>query len=176
MLIILYITNTILLLFISPPCAMGLAGVSWGLLVGGAVKDIIVFIFDPKSMDGMCGDTGVRLGGQVNLTLGPWGRNYEGGIGVSKEGATGTISVAFSKGAFFSLSLAGAVLGSRGGVNDTFYDKVTSPKSIVNGDVTMPANRPTCIDEVYDKLAKLATPPPEAPAAEEPAADAEEAK
>jgi lipid-binding SYLF domain-containing protein len=140
----------------SPPCAMGLAGVGWGFLVGGAIKDIMIFIFDQHTMDGMCGDAGVRLGGQLNLTLGPFGRNYEGGIGVSNKGAVGTFSVAFSKGAFLGASVEGATLGPRSGVNNSFYGKTTTPYSVINGEVALPSSKPTLIEGVYDKLTKLA--------------------
>jgi lipid-binding SYLF domain-containing protein len=149
----------------SPPCALGLGGVGWGFLIGGAIKEIMIFIFDDNTMEGMCGDAGVRLGGQLNLTLGPFGRNYEAGLGVSNKGAVGTFSVAFSKGAFLGASVEGAMLGPRSGVNDGFYGQSTTPRSVINGEVTMP-NKPTLIQGVYDKLTKLAegesyTPTPE---------------
>lgn len=137
------------------PCAMGLAGVGWGFLVGGAVKDIMIFIFDDSTMRGMCGDAGARIGGQINLSLGTMGRNYEAGVGISNKGAVGTFSVAFSKGAFLGLSVEGALLGPRGKVNDMFYGSTTTAESVVNGSFQMPANRPTMIQGVYDKLTKL---------------------
>jgi lipid-binding SYLF domain-containing protein len=126
----------------SAPAAIGLGGVGWGWIAGAAMKDIIVFIFDKNSLEGMCRETGVRLGGQLNVTLGPAGRNFEGGIGISNRGAVGTYSVAFSKGAFGGLSVEGAMLGARSGVNDQFYGMTTTPLSILDGDVTMPADRP----------------------------------
>jgi len=140
----------------SPPSAVGLGGMGWGFLVGGAVKDIMIFIFDENSMDGMLGEAGIKIGGQINLTLGPFGRNYAGDIGISNKGASGTFSVAFSKGAFLSLSIEGAVVSAREGVNDNFYGKTTRPQEIVNGEVTLPEDKPTLIDKVYEKLAKLA--------------------
>jgi hypothetical protein len=88
--------------------------------------------------------------------LGPFGRNYEAGIGVSNKGASGTFSVAFSKGAFLGLSVEGATVGPRSGVNDSFYGATTTPLSVLSGGVTMPADRPTMIQGVYDKLNKLA--------------------
>ena len=139
----------------SPPCAMGLTGVGWGFLVGGAIKEIMIFIFDQNTMTGMCGDAGVRLGGQLNLTLGPFGRNYEGGVGVSNTGAVGTFSIAFSKGAFLGASVEGAALGPRSNVNNHFYGQTTTPQSVINDEVTMPTDKPTLIQGVYDKLAKL---------------------
>jgi lipid-binding SYLF domain-containing protein len=140
----------------SKPCAMGLGGMGWGFLVGAAAKDIMVFIFDQTSMNGMLAEAGVRIGGQLNLTVGPIGRNYEGGIGVSTAGAVGTFSIAFSKGAFISLSVEGAIITPRGGANDNFYGKVTTPNSIImQNDVEFPESRPTLIQSVYDGLAKL---------------------
>jgi lipid-binding SYLF domain-containing protein len=140
----------------SPPCALGLAGVGWGFLIGGAIKEILIFIFDQNTMDSMCGDAGVRIGGQLNLTLGPFGRNYEGGIGISNKGAVGTFSVAFSKGAFIGASIEGATLGPRTAVNNSFYGKSTTPESVINGGVTIPSFHPSLIQNVYEKLTKLA--------------------
>lgn len=144
----------------SPPCAMGFSGMGWGFLAGAAQKEIIVFIFDKNSMEGMLGETGIRIGGQINLTLGPFGRNYEDGIGISNKGALYTGSVAFSKGAFAGLSIEGAFVGPREGVNDNFYGEVTTTRGIVNGQVEMPSNKPTVINEVYEKLAVLQAPKP----------------
>lgn len=151
----------------SPPCALGLAGVGWGFLVGGAIKEIMIFIFDDSTMEGMCGDAGLRLGGQLNLTLGPFGRNYEGGIGISNKGAVGTFSVAFSKGAFLGASIEGATLGPRSAVNDGFYGQTTRPGNIINGEFPMPVDKPTLIQGVYDKLNKLAEGEIHTPTAEE---------
>lgn len=142
----------------SPPCAMGFSGVGWGFLVGAAQKEIIVFIFDKNSMEGMQGETGIRIGGQINLTLGPFGRNYEDGIGISNKGALATASVALTKGAFLGLSIEGAFVGPREGVNDQFYGQVTSTRGIGNGEVRMPDDKPTLINEVYEKLNKLQEP------------------
>ncbi|CAB9499226.1 LAS seventeen-binding protein 3 [Seminavis robusta] len=140
----------------SNPCAMGLGGVGWGLLVGAAVKDIIIFIFDENSMNGMMGEVGLRIGGQVNLTPGPFGRNYEAGVGVTTKGAVGTCSVAFSQGLFGSISIEGAMVGVRGGANDQFYNKVTNPHTILNTEeLTLPENRPTLMESVYKHIAKL---------------------
>ena len=139
------------------PCAMALAGVGWGFLVGGAVKEIMIFIFDERSMAAMCGDAGARIGGQLNFTIGPWGRNYEAGVGISNKGAAGTFSVAFSKGAFVAMSVEGALVGPRGNANDAFYGQAgTSPVNIISGNVPIPADKPSMIQGVYEKLNKLA--------------------
>jgi len=50
----------------SAPVACGLTGVGWGLLVGGSVKDMLVFIFDEATLEKIGFDKmGLKLGGQV---------------------------------------------------------------------------------------------------------------
>jgi hypothetical protein len=50
----------------------------------------------------------------------------------------------------------GAMLGtSAGAKNDQFYGTMTTPTSILNGDVALPANKPTLIENIYYKLNKL---------------------
>jgi len=50
----------------SAPVACGLTGVGWGMLVGGSVKDILVFIFDEATLEKIGFDKmGLKLGGQV---------------------------------------------------------------------------------------------------------------
>lgn len=146
----------------SPPCAMGLAGIGWGFLIGAALKDIIVFIFDEQSLNSMCTETGLRLGGQLNLSTGlKGGRNYDGGVGLTlNSGKTiGTYSVAYSKGAFLGASVEGAIVGPRTRINDMFYNRTSTTPSLIlsDGGVTLPSNdeKPTILSFVYDKLEKL---------------------
>jgi len=141
----------------SKPVACGLTGVGWGLLVGGSVKETMIFIMDDASMGGMSSDKGLKMGGQAELTLGPWGRSGRFDLGVGTKGASGTVSIAFSQGAFFGLNIHGAVLGTRDAVNESFYGKEVTAKQIMYGDeVSMPAGQETKIEEVYEKLKKLA--------------------
>ena len=50
----------------SAPVACGMTGVGWGLLVGGSVKDIMVFIFDEDTLNKIGFDkVGLKLGAQV---------------------------------------------------------------------------------------------------------------
>ena len=114
----------------------------------------------------MSGDIGLRLGGQANVTLGNWGRNYDTAVGISNTGMTGTLTVAMTKGLFGGLSVEGAMLGARGGVNDSFYGTNTSPKTITGGHVEFPYEKNTLIDDVYDKLEQLSAEPDREPTAQ----------
>lgn len=114
----------------SKPAACGLTGVGWGIIVGGSVKDLIVFILDDTTMEGVAGDTGIKMGGQMELTLGPWGRTTRFDIGVSNRGISSTFSIAYSKGAFLGINIEGALVGSRNAVNTSFYGKEVTGTSI----------------------------------------------
>jgi len=50
----------------SAPVACGLTGVGWGMLVGGSIKDLMIFVFDEATVDKIGFDkTGLELGAQV---------------------------------------------------------------------------------------------------------------
>ena len=54
----------------SSPVACGLTGVGWGLLVGGSIKDTMMFIFDEATLQKIGFDKmGLKLGAQVRLTF-----------------------------------------------------------------------------------------------------------
>lgn len=105
----------------------------------------------------MTSDNGLKLGGQAEITIGPWGRAAKADLGLGTKGASATVSVAFGMGFFLGLSVEGAVVGSRNAVNETFYGKegVTAKQIMAGTDVTMPTDKTTVIDEVYEKLKKL---------------------
>ena len=58
----------------SLPCAVGMTGVGWGLLVGASVKDMLIFVFDHQMTRAAKSEFArLRLGAQVELALGPLG-------------------------------------------------------------------------------------------------------
>jgi lipid-binding SYLF domain-containing protein len=141
----------------STPCAVGLTGVGWGFLVGGSLKDLMIFIYNTNTLGGVSGDSGLKLGGQAELTLGPFGRSGQVHLDLSGQGAGATVAVAFSKGAFMGLSVEGSVVGPRHAVNETFYGMACHPGDILADKVKIPDGKVTLIQEVYDKLKKLST-------------------
>jgi lipid-binding SYLF domain-containing protein len=139
----------------SPPCAVGLTGVGWGFLVGGSLKDLMIFIYNQETLGGVTGDSGIKIGGQAELTLGPFGRSGQVNLDLSGKSAGGTVAVAFSKGAFMGLSVEGSVVGARHSVNESFYGLTCNPSDILAGKVKIPEGKVTLIQEVYDKLNKV---------------------
>lgn len=137
----------------SPPSAVGLTGVGWGFLIGGSLRDLMIFLYDENSL--ASASDGLKVGGQMELTLGPFGRTAQANIDLSNKGVGATFAVAFSKGAFLGLSLEGAVVGVRGAANQAFYGQPYSPQDIaLLGRAQLP-DKVTLISDVYDKLNKL---------------------
>lgn len=140
----------------SKPVACGLTGVGWGFLVGGSVKETMIFIMDDNSMEGMSSDKGLKIGGQLELTVGPWGRSGRFDLGLGTKGASGTVAIAMSMGAFLGVNIHGSAVGARDAVNASFYGKEVTPRQIMYGDeVSMPEGKETKINEVYEKLKNL---------------------
>jgi lipid-binding SYLF domain-containing protein len=141
----------------SPPCAVGLTGVGWGFLVGGSLKDLMIFIYNKETLGAVTGETGLKMGGQAELTLGPFGRSAQCHLDVNSKGAGATVAVAFSKGAFLGASVEGSVVGPRSSVNEVFYGEACNPGDILNKKdaVKIPDDKVTLIEDVYDKLKKL---------------------
>lgn len=141
----------------SPPNACGLTGVGWGLLVGGSVKDLMIFILDEQTLESIAFDkAGMKIGAQVEMTLGPLGRAGNFDAIFSEKGIGNTISIAFSKGAFLGLNIEGAIIGARHAVNKKFYGQAVTPAEIFDGKVEIPADKVTLLDDVYEKLDQLA--------------------
>jgi lipid-binding SYLF domain-containing protein len=141
----------------SPPCAVGLTGVGWGFLVGGSVRDVMVFMYDDNTVAAATSDAGVKFGGQAECTIGPFGRSAQVSVDLSNKGVGGSVSVAFSKGAFLGLNIEGAIVAARHAANQAFYGEPFSPQDIVLlGRAKVPEGKVTLLDEVYDKLNKLA--------------------
>lgn len=141
----------------SNPSACGLAGAGWGALAGGSLKDVMVFILDPQTLDKIAYDKlGLKVGAQGEATLGPLvGRTYQFDANLSEKGFGTTISVAFTRGAFVGLSIEGGILGCRHGVNETFYGRKVTPTEIFDGSVEIPTDKVTVLDRVHEKLDKL---------------------
>lgn len=158
----------------SPPLAVGLSGLGFGFLVGASTKEIIIFIYDDETLESIAKKHGCKLGSQLELSVGPFGRAADLTLTGSRGGVGTVFSVAYSKGAFAGLSVEGGVLGSRDFVNNKFYCAIADPHDILfkPGSVRAPeyAGEQTLLDDVYAKLDQL-----ERGSASEPNA-AEEAK
>uniref|UniRef100_A0A7S2YL23 Ysc84 actin-binding domain-containing protein n=1 Tax=Entomoneis paludosa TaxID=265537 RepID=A0A7S2YL23_9STRA len=150
-----------------PPCAIGLTGVGWGLLVGGSVKDVMIFLTNETAVQGITHPNGLKLGGQAEVTLG-YGRTGALDLNLSHAGSSGTLAVAFTKGVFLGVSVEGAVMGIRHAANNAFYGETRTPNDILAGKVDLPSgDHASLMKDVYEKLEKLSKGVHEEPAPEE---------
>lgn len=131
------------------------SGVGWGFIAGASLKDVMVFIFDRNTLEAVAGDTGLKFGGQGEITFGPFGRTAEASINISNKGAGGTVSVSFTKGFFGGISLEGAAMCPRTAVNQTYYASHATPTQILFENAVQ-VNPDSLMPEIYKKLTMLA--------------------
>lgn len=139
----------------SAPSAIGLAGVGWGFIAGASQKDLFYFIFDDATLQAISGDVGFKIGGQVEITLGPFGRSAEVNLNLSNKGVgASVVAVSFTSGLFAGVSVEGASLSPRPAVNETYYSSSATPYQIIYEDaVQVPEG--TLMPQIYEKLDKL---------------------
>lgn len=150
----------------SPPCCCGLTQTGWGVGFGAQLKDIIVFAFDDKSVHSFTGKAGLKVNAGTSATLGTYSMDAGTNLSVSSSGVGaggnvanyrtgGTATIAFSKGAYLSASVSGAIVGPRDHVNHGFYGKndLTAHQILFGKDELIPAKKEVkALEELYNKL------------------------
>lgn len=143
----------------SAPSAIGLAGVSWGALIGAQVSDHVFLLMSDAAVSVLYSNTAsVQLGADIGVAVGPVGRTVEGDWAIgdgglatsSSEGGSHVPHVtapiytySMSKGLYAGISLDGKVIVTRAGVNEKFYGFAVSAQDILAGVVpTPPAAQP----------------------------------
>jgi len=142
----------------SPPSAIGVGGVGFGLVFGADVKDILIVLIDEASVKALSGEAQVKLGGQMGVAVGPIGREVEGGFNLSNKGAGMTFTYTYSKGLFAGINMEGALLAARGSENKKFYSaEAISPEDILfkEGSVTVPDYCKEKVDELHKLLSLM---------------------
>jgi len=136
----------------SPPSAVSVGGIGWGLIAGGEVKDVIICVMERGIVDTLSAETQVKIGGQLSATLGPVGREAEASLNFN--GTTevrGTYAYTWSKGAFGGISLETAVLKVRQKENSRFYGREgVSSKEILENTLAAPKDKG--VEDLHYKL------------------------
>ncbi len=137
----------------SNPVAVGLSGVGFGFVMGANLKDVLLFMPDDETVETFF-SKGVEMSAQMNLTM-AMGREFETMVGGSSTGTAAIESIAYSRGAFISANLQGAIVGPRPKANEAFYGPGNyDPARIVDGQIPFPIDKHTLIEDVKAKLVK----------------------
>jgi len=108
---------------------------SFGLQIGGEASEVILVALTDRGLTSLL-STSAKLGADVGIAVGP--------VGAGAEAATANLSADLvsysrSKGLYAGISLEGAVVAVRGGLNKAYYGKEVTPTAIlVQREVTNP--------------------------------------
>mmetsp|Transcript_2965 Transcript_2965/g.4268 ORF Transcript_2965/g.4268 Transcript_2965/m.4268 type:complete len:530 (-) Transcript_2965:223-1812(-) len=133
----------------SAPCAIGLAGISWGALIGAQISDHVFLLMTDAAVEIMFHNNGnIQLGADIGVAVGPLGRALEADVGAAPGSVAPIYTYSLSKGLYAGISLDGKVIVTRDRVNEKFYGRTVSGMDILQGQIpTPPAARP-----LYDAL------------------------
>ena len=136
---------------LSEPAFYTIGGASYGLQIGGESSEVILLAMTDRGAKALL-DNSLKLGGGVGVAAGP--------VGLGAQAASANLSVDIlsfsrSKGLYGGVSLDGAVIAVRGGLNQAFYNvpRITPTDILIRNSVR---NRETtCLLEGLTKIAKL---------------------
>ncbi len=110
------------------PAFYTLGAGSFGLQVGAAASEIVLVLRSPRAVAAVVNHQG-KLGGDIQMTMGQVGA----GLSAATTSNVGADIVGFSHGAgiFAGASLEGAVIARRNDLNEAYYGRGATPRSIV---------------------------------------------
>jgi lipid-binding SYLF domain-containing protein len=134
----------------SVPAALALGGLQIGLSVGIEKTDHIIFIRDEDVITKF--RSGLRLGGDIGLCVGPLGQNRNIGLSVNEKGVVNNVTYSMSKGIYIGFALEGAIITVRNDCNEKFYGQKCDITELLNGSIQAPFNED--IIKLYEELSK----------------------
>jgi lipid-binding SYLF domain-containing protein len=117
------------------PAFYTIGGASFGLQIGGQASEVILLMMTDRGVANMMASN-FKLGVDAGVAAGP--------VGVGVAASTANLSADIltfsrSKGLYGGISLDGAVVATRGGLNEAYYGKQVTPTDIfVRREVTNP--------------------------------------
>ena len=110
-------------------------GASFGFQIGGQASEVVLLAMTERGVTSMMANS-FKLGADAGVAVGP--------VGVGVAASTANLSADIltfsrSKGLYGGISLDGAVVATRGGLNEAYYGKEVTPTDIfVRREVTNP--------------------------------------
>jgi lipid-binding SYLF domain-containing protein len=137
----------------SAPSALGLAGFSWGALIGAQVSDHIFLLMTDEAVRLFSTqDASIQLGVDIGVAVGPVGRSAEADLAASRSNGSMAMAPIYtyslSKGLYAGVSMDGRVVVTRPRVNEKFYGRSLTAEELLNGSVP----RPPAAQPLYDAI------------------------
>ena len=121
------------------PAFYTLGGASFGFQIGGEASEVILLAMTQRGVTALLSHS-VKLGADVGIAVGPVGA---GASAASANISVDILSFSKSKGLYGGISLEGAVVATRDGLNEAYYGKPVRPMDIlIREDVSSPASSP----------------------------------
>jgi SH3 domain-containing YSC84-like protein 1 len=110
----------------SQPAFYTIGGASFGLQAGGQASEVILLVMTERGVTSLMAHS-LKLGGDVGVAAGP--------VGIGAAASTANLSADIlsfsrSKGLYGGISLDGAVVAVRDGLNGAYYGKKATPTDI----------------------------------------------
>ncbi|MBF0253325.1 MAG: lipid-binding SYLF domain-containing protein [Candidatus Omnitrophica bacterium] len=112
----------------SAPCVFNLAGVSWGMQIGGQATDIVLVIMNERGLNGLL-NSKLKLGADASIAAGPVGRDAEAATDLTLKSEI--LSYSRSRGAFIGVKLEGSVISANETANSDLYGAGLTAKDIL---------------------------------------------
>jgi lipid-binding SYLF domain-containing protein len=132
------------------PAFYTIGEVSFGFQAGGDASEVVLLAMTNRGVTALLG-TSVKLGADMSVAAGP--------VGIGVRGATANLSVdivsfASAKGLYGGVSIDGAVVATRSGLNADYYGKPVTPADILVSRAASNAHA----DALIELVRKAATP------------------
>jgi len=108
----------------SAPSSLGIGGPTLGFQAGASKVDLIIILNSEAAVKSFLGQGQVQLGGNLNVSVGPVGRNFSGSVGGGDGGASALWSYSMSQGLFAGVGLEGMIILQRPACNKEFYSQI----------------------------------------------------
>jgi SH3 domain-containing YSC84-like protein 1 len=135
----------------SAPAFFDITGGSWGLQIGVEGVDLVLIIQNDKGMQQLLSSK-FELGADASAAAGPVGRHASADTDWKLD--TEILTYSRAKGAFAGLTLSGSAIRRDEDATEAIYGHDISTRTILRGEVAVPASAHTFINAVRDAKAQ----------------------
>ena len=116
----------------SLPSAIGCGGLSYGFQIGASKVDYVIILNDDASLEPFLHSGQLKVGGDINASVGPKGRNIDLSVAADRKMDMAPImSYSMSKGAYVGLTVNGSLFTVRKQCNKDYYQRDLKVSQIV---------------------------------------------